>query len=193
MRPLREPRLGHPYPCCFSSSYLLFSSLQHVDIASSLAPLPTFSSLCMTVYYQLAHSVSSHLDSYTPIVSILSVHHHSLPRVFPSFAVSFSLSLIRLGLMQMASSLILWFGLVLALPKERGLNLFGSLSCVVICLWGSRFAEKINEGCTAVFRFAAYFEQHFIVPRSTQIDRPYRYTVEVVTAYYHPSTYYFNE
>lgn len=49
MRPLRKPKLGNPY---LSLLFLFlpppFSSLQHVDIASS-APLPTFSSLCMTV------------------------------------------------------------------------------------------------------------------------------------------------
>lgn len=60
---------------------------------------------------------------------------------------------------------------------------------MLICLLGSRFAEKINEGCTAVLSFAASFEQHFILPRSTRIDRPFRYIVEVATVYSSPSTY----
>jgi hypothetical protein len=37
------------------------------------------------------------------------------------------------------------------------------------------------KGAPAVFSFAASFEQHVILPRSTRIDRPFRYIVEVAT------------
>lgn len=118
MRPLREPKLGHPYPCCFSSSHPTFSSLQHVDIVSS-ALLPTFSSLCIDCIIPAgAFLFPSHLDSHTPIVFILSVsssfappeYFLHLPYLFPCLSS---------GLMQTASSfIVVWSGLW-RIPKER--------------------------------------------------------------------------